>query len=58
MNYSCTRTRKRRVTAELFVNFLDKLIEEVMRKEYPLIESMIDTLGTLIKDYEDRYYRF
>lgn len=33
---------------------LDELIEEVSENENPLIESLIDTLGTLIKDYEDR----
>jgi HTH-type transcriptional regulator/antitoxin HigA len=36
------------------VKLLDKLIDEVSEKEDPLIESLIDTLGTLIKDYEDR----
>lgn len=36
------------------VKLLDKLIDEVSEKENPLIESLIDTLGTLIKDYEDR----
>lgn len=36
------------------VKMLDKLIDEVREKEDPLIESLIDTLGTLIKDYEDR----
>ncbi len=36
------------------VNLLDKLIDEVSKKEDPLKESLIDTLGTLIKDYEDR----
>ena len=33
---------------------IDELIEEVSENENPLIESLIDTLGTLIKDYEDR----
>ena len=36
------------------VKLLDKLIEEVNEKEDQIIESLIDTLGTLIKDYEDR----
>jgi len=36
------------------VKLLDKLIDEVSEKEDPQIESLIDTLGTLIKDYEDR----
>ena len=36
------------------VKWLDKLIDEVSEKEDPSIESLIDTLGTLIKDYEDR----
>lgn len=36
------------------VKWLDKLIDEVSEKENPSIESLIDTLGTLIKDYEDR----
>ncbi|NIR51635.1 helix-turn-helix domain-containing protein [candidate division KSB1 bacterium] len=36
------------------VELLDKLIDEVSEEEDPLIESLIDTLGTLIKDYEDR----
>lgn len=38
----------------LFTKLLDKLIDEISEKEDPLIESLIDTLGTLIKDYEDR----
>lgn len=29
----------------------------VSEKEDPLIDSLIDTLGTLIKDYEDRTIR-
>ncbi len=37
------------------VKWLDELIEEVSEHEDPLIESLIDTLGTLIKDYEDRH---
>ena len=36
------------------VRLLDKLIDEVSLEEDPLIDSLIDTLGTLIKDYEDR----
>jgi len=36
------------------VRLLDNLIDEVSNKEDPLIESLIDTLGILIKDYEDR----
>ena len=36
------------------VGWLDKLIDEAIENEAPLIESLMDTLGTLIKDYEDR----
>ena len=36
------------------VKLLDELIDEVSKNENPLIESLIDTLGTLVKDYEDR----
>ena len=36
------------------VNMLDELIDEVNKKSDPVKESLIDTLGTLIKDYEDR----
>lgn len=36
------------------VNILDKLIDEVNEKRDPVKESLIDTLGTLIKDYEER----
>ena len=36
------------------VGWLDELIDEADEKEAPLIESLIDTLGTLVKDYEDR----
>lgn len=36
------------------VKWLHELIDEVSKKENPSIESLIDTLGTLIKDYEDR----
>ncbi len=37
------------------VKLLDKLIDEVSEAENPVIESLMDTLGTLIKDYEDRH---
>ena len=30
-----------------------QLIDEASENESPLIESLMDTLGTLIKDYED-----
>lgn len=36
------------------VKMLDQLIDEVNEKKDPVKESLIDTLGTLIKDYEDR----
>lgn len=36
------------------VKMLDQLIDEVNEKSDPVKESLIDTLGTLIKDYEDR----
>ena len=36
------------------VGWLDELIDEAGENEAPLIESLIDTLGTLVKDYEDR----
>ena len=36
------------------VNMLDELIDEVNIKSDSVKESLIDTLGTLIKDYEDR----
>ena len=36
------------------VTLLDRLIDEVSEQEDPLKESLIETLGTLIKDYEDR----
>jgi len=36
------------------VTLLDELIDQVNNKKSPVIESLIDTLGTLIKDYEDR----
>lgn len=36
------------------VKMLDQLIDEVSIKSDPVKESLIDTLGTLIKDYEDR----
>jgi HTH-type transcriptional regulator/antitoxin HigA len=36
------------------VNMLDELIDEVNKKADPVKESLIDTIGTLINDYEDR----
>ena len=36
------------------VTLLDRLIDEVSEKEDTLNGSLIETLGTLIKDYEDR----
>ena len=36
------------------VGWLDELIDEASENEVPLIESLINTLGTLVKDYEDR----
>lgn len=36
------------------VNMIDELIDEVNEKSDPAKESLIDTLGTLVKDYEDR----
>ena len=36
------------------VGWLDELIDEAGENEASLIESLIDTLGTLVKDYEDR----
>ena len=36
------------------VKILDKLIDEVNVRRDQTKESLIDTLGTLIKDYEDR----
>ena len=36
------------------VGWLDELVDEAGGNEAPLIESLIDTLGTLVKDYEDR----
>ena len=36
------------------INLLDKLIDSLDEKKDPFKESLIDTLGTLIKDYEDR----
>ena len=35
------------------VRWFDELIDEAGENESPLIESLMDTLGTLIKDYED-----
>ena len=36
------------------VRWLDELIDEAGENEALLIESLIDILGTLVKDYEDR----
>ena len=36
------------------VRWLDELIDEAGENEALLVESLIDTLGTLVKDYEDR----
>src|SRR3990172_10614790 len=36
------------------VSMLDDLLDDVNKKSDPVKESLIDTLGTLIKDYEDR----
>jgi HTH-type transcriptional regulator / antitoxin HigA len=36
------------------INLLDELLDEVSKKSDPVKESLIDTLGTLIKDFEDR----
>ena len=36
------------------VQLLDELIDEDSARDNALIESLIDTLGTLVKDYEDR----
>ena len=36
------------------VALLDELIDQVSNERNSVIESLIDTLGTLIKDYEDR----
>ncbi len=33
---------------------LDKLIDQIKEKNDPILESLIDALGTMIKDYEDR----
>ncbi|MBC8180465.1 transcriptional regulator [candidate division KSB1 bacterium] len=38
------------------VDLLDTLINKVTKGENFIIESLIDTLGTLIKDYEDRNF--
>ena len=37
------------------VKQLDDLIDLVSKKPDPIKESLIDTMGTLIKDYEDRH---
>ena len=42
---------------EQAVQWLDKLIDAISENEDPLLESLIDTLGTLIKDYEERNIR-
>jgi len=36
------------------VESLDQLIDAVSEKDDPTLESLIETLGTLIKDYEER----
>jgi HTH-type transcriptional regulator / antitoxin HigA len=36
------------------VKLLDELMDKVSMNNDPLVESLIDTLGTLIKEYEDR----
>ncbi len=38
------------------VKIVDQLIDDVSKKSDPVKESLIDTLGTLIKDYEDRNF--
>jgi antitoxin component HigA of HigAB toxin-antitoxin module len=48
---STLRTKKQYTRA---AQLLDELIDEASAQYNPLIESLIDTLGTLIKDYEDR----
>jgi len=37
------------------VNLLDQLIDRVGEKQNDTLESLIDILGTLIEDYEDRH---
>ena len=37
------------------INLLDILIDSVSKKSDPVKESLIDTLGTLIKDYENSH---
>lgn len=39
---------------EKAISWLDQLIDEDRRNSRPVLDSLIDTLGTLIKDYEDR----
>lgn len=39
---------------EKAVMWLDQLLDEININNNPQLESLIDTLGTLIKDYEDR----
>jgi len=36
------------------IGMLDELIDQIKIRSDPNLESLIDTLGTLIKDYEDR----
>jgi HTH-type transcriptional regulator/antitoxin HigA len=48
---STLRTKKQYNRA---AQLLNELIDEASAQYNPLIESLIDTLGTLIKDYEDR----
>ena len=36
------------------IGLLDELIDQIKTKSDSNLESLIDTLGTLIKDYEDR----
>ena len=38
------------------VNILDELIDKVNKKVDPIKGPLIDALGTLIKDYEDRNF--
>lgn len=36
------------------VKLMDELIDELSQNKDPVLESILDTLGTLVKDYEDR----
>lgn len=36
------------------VKLMNEIIDELSQNENPVLESILDTLGTLIKDYEDR----